>query len=65
MYKAEIDFDEASKEWRKNKVRQPNGCFRYKCSHFSTSKQQLCKNKVVGKGDYCIFHRKQRLRAGL
>jgi hypothetical protein len=27
-----IDFDEASYEWRKNKISLPNGYFKYKCS---------------------------------
>ena len=27
----EIDFDEASKEWRKNKIILKNGYFKYKC----------------------------------
>jgi len=26
-----IDFDEASKQWRKNKIYLGNGIFRYKC----------------------------------
>lgn len=28
----DIDFDEASKEWRKNKIYLGKGYFRYKCS---------------------------------
>lgn len=28
-----IDFDEASKEWRKNKIYLGKGYFKYKCSH--------------------------------
>lgn len=27
-----IDFDDASKEWRKNKIVFPKGVFKYKCS---------------------------------
>ena len=27
-----MDFDEASKEWRKNKLYQGKGYFQYKCS---------------------------------
>lgn len=26
-----IDFDEASKSWRENKIARKNGCFEYKC----------------------------------
>lgn len=28
-----IDFDEATREWRKNKIAFSNGFFKYKCSH--------------------------------
>lgn len=28
-----MDFDEASKEWRKNKISCKNGYFQYKCTH--------------------------------
>lgn len=30
IYEVNIDFDEASREWRKNKIHTGNGCFRYK-----------------------------------
>jgi hypothetical protein len=26
----DIDFDEASKAWNKNKIKTSNGCYRYK-----------------------------------
>ena len=30
LYKINIDFDEASKEWRKNKIHMGGGNFKYK-----------------------------------
>jgi hypothetical protein len=30
IYEVEIDFDEASREWGKNKVSVGNGCYIYK-----------------------------------
>jgi hypothetical protein len=49
-----IDFDEASREWRKNKRYLGNGCFEYKCSHLD-SKGKYCKNKVIREG-LCKYH---------
>jgi hypothetical protein len=60
-----IDFDEASKEWRKNKVKQPGGAFRYRCAHFSKTKQQFCKNKLKKRSDFCKYHYSQRRLAGV
>jgi hypothetical protein len=31
----EIDFDDSSKEWRKNKINVGQGCFKYKCSNIN------------------------------
>jgi hypothetical protein len=30
IYKVDIDFDESSKSWRKNKISLANGMFKYK-----------------------------------
>jgi len=30
LYEVDIDFDEAKKAWRANKIALKNGCFRYK-----------------------------------
>lgn len=54
-----INFDDASKEWQKNKVSIGNGAFRYRCAHFSVKKQQFCKNKPVVSSPFCHFHRKK------
>ena len=33
QFKVEIDFDEASKAWRQNKISLGNGHFAYKCQY--------------------------------
>lgn len=35
MYTVNINFDESSIEWRKNKKYIGNGCFIYKCKHLT------------------------------
>jgi len=30
LYEVNIDFDEAHNEWVKNKIKMPNGCYRYR-----------------------------------
>jgi hypothetical protein len=52
----DIDFDEASKEWMKNKKKKGNGFFLYKCAHWSENKQSFCKNKLTGNNIYCKYH---------
>lgn len=54
-YKVEIDFEESSREWMKNKTKLPNGVYRYRCEHFSESKQKYCKRKVHFNG-LCKYH---------
>lgn len=58
MYKVEIDFDEASREWRKNKIELGNGEFRYCCSQL-TKKGEKCKNKIL-KDNLCRIHLKTK-----
>jgi hypothetical protein len=40
MYKVEIDFDEASRLWRQNKIRV-GSMYYYRCSH------DKCKRKAI------------------
>lgn len=56
-YIVDIDFDEASQEWLKNKKKKPNGYHTYKCAHWSETKNDHCKNKVVCNG-FCKYHSK-------
>ena len=58
MYKVEIDFNEASREWRKNKIELENGEFRYCCSQL-TKKGEKCRNKII-KDNLCRIHLKSR-----
>ena len=30
LYEVNIDFDEAHREWVKNKIKMPNGCYKYR-----------------------------------
>lgn len=30
LYEVNIDFDEAHNEWVKNKIKMPNGCYKYR-----------------------------------
>jgi hypothetical protein len=53
-----IDFDESSREWRKNKKKKENGQFEYICNYFHTNGKQ-CRRTIVSnlfKNDYiCGF----------
>ena len=57
---AEIDFDAASRAWRANKVALPNGCFRYKCAHFSKTRAAFCRKEPVFGTIFCKFHVRNR-----
>lgn len=53
-----IDFDDASKEWHKNKKSIGNSQYKYICSIVTTNKSQIC-NKVCYKNtETCWIHRK-------
>lgn len=60
MYKVEIDFDQASKEWRKNKKYLGNGIFEYKCLYIS-GENKNCKNKIYRNNilKLCKYHLKK------
>lgn len=57
MYKVEINFDQSSKEWRKNKRYLGNGLFEYKCKHICKN-NSYCKNKIY-KNNMCKYHIKK------
>ena len=50
-----VDFDEASKAWRKNKLYIGYGSFRYRCLS-KTKKGDMCKNKPIKDKQYCHVH---------
>ncbi len=58
MFDNYINFDEASKEWRKNKKQKDKGKFEYICNYFKTNGKQ-CRNTIISsliKNDYiCGF----------
>ena len=49
---SQIDFDEASKEWRKNKISVGNGYYKYKCQVNGCNEYLYCyvtENKLFDK----------------
>ena len=44
-YQVKIDFDRASREWRKNKKLEKACNFSYKCWHYSVNKEKYCPKK--------------------
>lgn len=56
---SEIDFDEASREWRANKKTKPNGCYEYVCGQI-TKTGNKCQRKPCkdgdGDGKRCSLH---------
>ena len=55
-YEVNIDFDEASKEWRKNKLLDKNGNFYYVCGTICKNGKK-CRNKTAC-GKKCHKHNK-------
>lgn len=56
-YEVDIDFDEASEAWKKNKKRLENGNYRYICG-YDTHKGNQCQNKpsILSINGYCSKH---------
>ena len=52
----EIDFEESSLEWRKNKIALTNGTFAYRCEHIVPKTQTLCKKMAQERSHYCRRH---------
>lgn len=59
MYSVNINFDEASQEWLKNKKRIGQGMYKYKCIGI-TKKNKPCFNSAECNG-YCKLHKKQEI----
>jgi hypothetical protein len=58
-YEVNIDFDEASNAWLKNKTRLSNGCYQYKkirCTQ-TTKKGHQCKKYSTDNSSKCTIHR--------
>ena len=58
MYQININFDEASKEWRNNKISIGNGSFKYVCGYLCISGNK-CKNKPLKNKSLCHIHNKK------
>jgi len=56
-YSVDIDFDEASKEWKSNKKYIGNSCYKYICSKITTSGNQ-CKRESLPNCNFCKCHNK-------
>jgi hypothetical protein len=58
--KVEIDFDESSKEWRRNKNQLGNCMYSYKktkknCQHINDNGKR-CRKKCVVNDSFCEMH---------
>ena len=51
-----IDFEYASREWNKNKLKLDNGCYKYICLGI-TKNNNICKKKPKKYTDYCHIHK--------
>ena len=56
-YEENIDFDEASREWKSNKKSTKNGCYKYVCIQITKSGNQ-CKRESEAGNDFCKCHNK-------
>jgi hypothetical protein len=54
-YNVEIDFDDATNEWNKNKQKLENGCYKYICGYLCKSGKK-CKKKPSLSFSYCSTH---------
>lgn len=57
------DFDEASDEWKKNKISCGNGTYTYRCSGI-TKTGSPCNQKIIGRTNYCKRHQNQASMGG-
>lgn len=54
-YAVEIDFEEASVEWKANKKSTGNGCYKYICSNKTKSGKECKRESLIGY-DLCQIH---------
>ena len=55
-FEVNIDFDDASKEWHKNKKSIGNSQYKYICQ-IQTNKKGVCNNVCYQGSDKCWIHR--------
>jgi hypothetical protein len=56
LYLLNIDFDNASECWKKNKKYIGNGCYNYVCDYTSNS-NKICGKKCYKQLSFCYIHR--------
>jgi len=56
-----IDFDEASRAWKENKISIGNGSYKYVCCK-RTITNQICSKKCLPGQDYCSIHYKSFIK---
>lgn len=56
-YEVNIDFDEASIAWNRNKKKITNGSYEYICTEITKNKNKCCRKRYKN-SKYCYFHRK-------
>lgn len=61
LYEVNIDFDEASSAWAKNKKSIGNGHYKYVCPH-ENQRGIKCKKICYKESEYCWSHRNQILK---
>jgi len=53
----DINFDEASKEWKRNKKSLGGGTYKYVCGS-DTKNGSPCQNKPITEDGFCYLHNK-------
>jgi hypothetical protein len=56
-YTVDIDFDDASREWNKNKKRMGNGMYKYKCESACNTTGKPCTRFSLRESSYCMVHK--------
>ena len=59
LYEVNIDFDEASRAWKENKVYIGNGSYKYVCQKMRINNSK-CGKKCLAGSDYCYIHNKSK-----
>ena len=55
-YEVDIDFDGASREWRRNKIKKSDGTYQYRCIAITTVGKQCVFASIKGR-KCCYIHR--------
>jgi hypothetical protein len=55
-FSVDINFDEASREWKRNKTSIGNGSYKYRGCMYQNKNGHICGRKTVEGTDYCASH---------